>query len=116
MIPDRSSSRCLLLDIRRPLEPLTARGAYKYIKEAPSCMVLYAMSTSAAEPNYADLDTSPSPSLVFAFVSSAVNGAGLGLVSFPSWFGCFVIFLVSVVYLFTNPPAVSCFHRNQLLN
>ena len=49
--PDRSSSRSPLLGTIRLLEPFVARGVYKRIKEAPSCVALCATSTSPTELN-----------------------------------------------------------------
>ena len=49
--PDQSSSRSLLIATVRLLGSFVARGVYKCIKEALSCVVLCATSTSPAELN-----------------------------------------------------------------
>ena len=48
--PDRSSSRYILIGIRRLMEPFAARGAFKCIKEALSCVVLCVTLTRPTEP------------------------------------------------------------------
>ena len=66
MTPYRASSYGLLLGTLRLLKPFEARSVHKRIKEAPSCAVLYATSTSPADESRgtqlagsADLDRSP---------------------------------------------------------